>query len=309
MGPHSKSSSTTTNTHDRGLGLAIEVVLVISTIAEMFSFGFMQRALLAGLLVGVLAPVIGSFLVHRRMAFIGDTLAHVAFAGVAAGLFARSVFGWTGDALPLVGALVVAALAAVLIQAISDFTDVYNDVSMAIVLSGGFAVGTVLISLSGGIAVGITAYIFGNVTAVGWTQVYVMAGLTVVVCVLVVVTYKQLLYITVDEEAARIARLDVDRHNYLLVVLAAVVVVAAMQVLGVILVAAMLVVPVAAAGQVAPSFKASILGAIVAAEVSVVSGITLSYTHDVAASGAIVLFAIGIYAVAGMVGRRSDVAV
>jgi zinc transport system permease protein len=280
------------------------LVLVISTVTEMLSFEFMQRAFLAGLLVGVLAPLIGSFLVHRRMAFIGDTLAHVAFAGVAAGLFARSVLGWTGDTLPLVGALVIAALAAVLIQAISDYTDVYNDVSMAIVLSGGFAVGTVLISLSGGIAVGITAYIFGNVTSVGWTHVYVMAGLTVAISLVVLVTYKQLLYITVDEEAARIARLDVDRHNYLLVVLAALVIVAAMQVLGVILVAAMLVVPVAAAGQIAPSFKTSILVAIVVAELATVSGITLSYTHDVAASGSIVLIVIGVYGVAVVAGRR-----
>lgn len=280
------------------------MVLVISTFREMLSFEFMQRALIAGLLVGVLAPLIGSFLVHRRMAFIGDTLAHVAFAGVAVGLFARSTFGWTGETLPLVGALVIAALAAVLIQAISDYTDVYNDISMAIVLFGGFAVGTVLISVSGGIAVGITSYIFGNVTSIGWIHVYVLAVLTVLIGGTVILTYKQLLYITVDEEAARIARLDVNRLNYLLVVLAALVIVAAMQILGVILVAAMLVIPVAAAGHIAPSFKTSILVAIFIAELATVSGITLSYTHDVAASGSIVLVAIGVYAGAVIVGRR-----
>lgn len=288
-----------------GAGPALAPI-VISGLVEMLGFGFMQRALLAGVLVGVIAPVIGSFLIHRQMAFIGDTLAHVAFAGVAAGLFVRTALDVPGDALPLLSAFVIAALAAVLIQAMSDLTDVYNDVSMAIVLAGGFALGTVLISLSGGIAVGIREYIFGNVTAVGWTHVYILAGLMVVIIVTVAVTYKQLLYITVDEEAARIARLNVNRHNYLLVVLAALVIVAAMQVMGVILVAAMLVVPVAAAGQIAPSFKSSIPIAVVVAEFATVSGITLSYTHDIAASGAIVLVAIGMFALAAIARRRHD---
>jgi zinc transport system permease protein len=249
-----------------------------------------------------MAPVVGSFLLYRRMAFIGDTLAHVAFAGVAAGLFAEAVLGVGGS--PFVFALVVAALAAVLIQAMADYTDVDNDVSMAIVLSGGFAVGTVLVSLGGGVAVGIDQYIFGSVTTVGWSHVYVMGGLSALVVGVVTLTYKPLLYVTVDEEAARVARLRVDFHNYLLVVLAALVVVAAMQVMGVILVAAMLVVPVAAAGQVAPSFGASILLAVAVAELAAVTGVTLSYTHDVAASGAIVLVAIACYLAAAVVASR-----
>jgi zinc transport system permease protein len=280
---------------------------MIGVYREMLGFEFMQRAILAGLLVGILAPLVGSFLVHRRMAFIGDTLAHVAFAGVAAGLFVRTTMGYSHESLPFATALVVAALAAVLIQAMADYADVYNDVSMAIVLSGGFAVGTVLVSLRGGIAVGIDAYLFGNVTAIGWTDVYVLAGLTVLVVGVVAATYKQLLYSTIDERAARVARMDVDRTNYLLVVLAALVVVGAMQVLGVILVAAMLVVPVAAAGQVAPTFRSSILLAIAIAQLSTVSGITFSYTNDVAASGSMVLVAIALYSVAVVAGRRLGV--
>jgi len=283
----------------------VTALAVVAPAPEMLSYPFMQRALLAGALVAVLAPLVGSFLVYRRMAFVGDTLAHVAFAGVAAGLFVRSTFGVGGEAVPLLGALVVAAVAAVAIQAMADHTDVYTDVSMAIVLSGGFALGTVLVSLSGGIAVGINAYLFGNVTAVSWTQVGVVAVLTVVIVAIVAVTYKHLLFLTVDVEAARVARMDAGRHTYLLMVMTAVVIVAAMQVMGVILVAAMLVVPVAAAGQVAPSFKASIVIAVAVAELATVSGITLSYTHDVAASGAIVLVAIGIYGLCAMVGRRS----
>jgi len=281
--------------------------LLVSTIQEMLDFEFMRRALLAGALVAILAPLVGSFLVYRRMAFIGDTLAHVAFAGVATGLFVRNTYGIDSGFLPLLSAMVVAALAAVLIQAMSDYADVYNDVSMAIVLSGGFALGTVLISLSGGIAVGINDYIFGSITSILWTHVYVLGALTLLVAAVVGITYKQLLYVTVDEEAARVARMHVDRHNYLLVVLAALVIVGAMQVLGVILVAAMLVVPVAAAGQIAPTFKSSVLIAVVVAQVAAFSGITLSFTHDVAASGSMVLVAILLYAIATVVGKRTNV--
>jgi zinc transport system permease protein len=275
---------------------------MIETLVRMVQFPFMQRALLAGLFVAVLAPLVGSFLVYRRMAFIGDTLAHVAFAGVAAGVYVRDVLGWSAGS-PFIAALIVAAAAALLIQFIADRTNTYNDVSMAIVLSGGFALGTVIISLSGGIAVGISQYIFGSISTVSWQHVRIMGALTVLVGGTIAVSYKHLLYITFDESAARVARLDVDLQNAVLVVLTAVVIVAAMQIMGVILVAAMLVVPVAAAGQVAPSFKLSVLLAIVFAELSVFSGITLSYTHDVAASGAIVLIAIGLYAAAAATDR------
>jgi len=275
---------------------------MIGTIAEMLQFSFMQRALLAGLFVAILAPLVGSFLVYRRMAFIGDTLAHVAFAGVAIGVYVREVLGLSG-VTPFLSALVVSALAALLIQFLSDRTGAYNDVSMAIVLSGGFALGTVVISLTGGIAVSINQYIFGSIATVSPQHVRIMAALTVLVVSVVAVSYKHLLYITFDESAARVARLDVDLQNSLLVVLTALVIVAAMQIMGVILVAAMLVVPVAAAGQIAPSFKASVLIAIVLAEISVFSGVTLSYTHDVAASGSIVLVAIGLYVAAAAADR------
>jgi zinc transport system permease protein len=271
-------------------------------LAEMLSYPFMQRALAAGVLVAIIAPLVGSFLVYRRMAFIGDTLAHVAFAGVAIGLFVGELSGSTTGS-PFLAALLVASLAALVIQFVATRTSADTDVAMAIVLSGGFALGTVVISLSGGIAVGIRQYIFGSLNTVSWDHVWIMTGLTVVVCAVVAVSYKHLLYATFDDAGARVARLDVSVHNNVLVVLTALVVVAAMQIMGVILVAAMLVVPVAAAAQVAPSFRASVLLAIAVAEASTLVGITVSFTHDVAASGTIVLLAIGGFAVLALLAR------
>lgn len=264
-------------------------------VGEMFSQPFMQRALVAGVCVGIVTPLVGSFLVHRQMSLIGDALAHTAFAGVAIGLFANSVFAF--DVSPYITALVVAVIASFVIQLISEYTEAYGDVSMAIVLSGGFALGTVVIGLtSGGIAVGVNQYLFGSLVTMRRENVLIMLVLTAVVVATVGLSYRNLVYITFDETAARAAKIDVRWYNRLLVVLTAVVVVAAMQIMGVILVAAMLVVPVAATTEVAPSFKASVLMSVVVAQVAVVVGMTFSYLYGLAAGGMIVLVAIAVYA-------------
>jgi zinc transport system permease protein len=273
-------------------------------VSEMLSYPFMQRAFVAGVCIAIVAPLVGSFLVHRQLAMIGDTLAHTAFAGVAIGIYLSSLL--PVEVSPYLSALVVSVLAALFIQVLSEHTDVYNDVSMAVVLAGGFAVGTVLISLtSGGIAVSINQYLFGSLGTLTRDAVELLAVLSVLVVGAVLLSFRKLVYVTFDESAARIAGVDVRLLNRLLVVLTAMVVVGAMQVMGVILVAAMLVVPVAAATQLARSFRESIVVAILVALLAVLSGTTLSYSHDLAAGGTIVLVAIGLYFAAAAAGRVS----
>lgn len=284
-----------------GIAKAIRPVAFVGFFGEMLGFAFMQRAFVAGLCIGVVAPLVGNFLVHRRMALIGDALAHTAFAGVAIGLLLGSALSIPVS--PYLTALVVAVLAALAIQSIAEHTETYGDVSMAIVLSGGFALGTVLVSAGGGMAVSINQYLFGSLSTVTSANVWVLLCLSALIVCLIALTYKQLLYVTFDETAARVAGFDVTRYNRLLVVLTALVVVAAMQIMGVILVAAMLVVPVAAASQVTRSFRESLWTSVVAAELATVLGITFSYAYGLAAGGIIVLVAIGIYIVAVLARR------
>ncbi|MFC5136455.1 MULTISPECIES: metal ABC transporter permease [Haloferacaceae] len=275
----------------------------------MLDYVFMHHAFLVGGLIAVMAPLVGTFLVHRQMALIGDALAHTAFAGVAVGLFVNSLLG-TGIS-PYVTAVVVAMLAALAIELISEITDAYNDVSMAIVLSTGFALGAVLISLNtGGLAVGINQYLFGNLATVSRENAALLVVLFLVVSIVVTVTYKQLLYVTFDETAARVAGLNVPWYNRLMTTLTAMVVVGAMQIMGVILVAAMLVVPVAAAAQVARGFREALLASVVLAEIAVIVGITLSYRYEATAGGTIVLVAVAVYVgmvLAGKLQSRRDV--
>ena len=269
---------------------------------EMLQYAFMHRAFLVGILIAVIAPLIGTFLVHRQLALIGDALAHTAFAGVAVGLFVNATLG-TG-VLPYLTAVVVAIVAALAIELISEVTDAYNDVSMAIVLSTGFALGAVLISLNaGGLAVGVNQYLFGSLATVSRSNTIILIGLFAIISLVVGTTYKQLQYVTFDETAARVAGLNVPWYNRIMTMLTAMVVVGAMQIMGVILVAAMLVVPVAGAAQLARSFREALLASVILAEIAVLVGITLSFHYEATAGGTIVLVAVAVYIAAVLFGK------
>jgi zinc transport system permease protein len=268
----------------------------------MLQYGFMHRAILVGLCIGVMAPLIGTFLVHRQLALIGDALAHTGFAGVAIGLFLNAVFDF--GVSPYLTAVVVAMIAALFIELISEATDAYNDVSMAIVLSTGFALGTTLISINaGGLAVGVNQFLFGNLATVSADSAAILLVLFAVVIGVIGLTRNQLLYVTFDETAAAVSGLSVSWYNRIMVMMTAMVVVGAMQIMGVILVAAMLVVPVAGAAQVSRSFNESLLVSIVLAELAVILGIGVSYYGEATAGGVIVLIAVAIYVVAVLLGK------
>ncbi|MDS0298594.1 metal ABC transporter permease [Halogeometricum sp. S1BR25-6] len=269
---------------------------------ELLQYGFMHRAILVGLCIGVMAPLIGTFLVHRQLALIGDALAHTGFAGVAVGLFLNAVFEL--GVSPYLTAVVVSMIAALFIELISEATDAYNDVSMAIVLSTGFALGTTLISINaGGLSVGVNQFLFGNLATVSQDSAAILLLLFVIIIGVVALTRNQLLYVTFDETAAAVSGLSVSWYNRIMVLLTAMVVVGAMQIMGVILVAAMLVVPVAGASQVSRSFNESILVSVVLAELAVILGIGVSYYAEATAGGVIVLLAVAIYVAAVVLGK------
>ncbi|SEV94521.1 metal ABC transporter permease [Natrinema salifodinae] len=275
---------------------------------NVFYHPFMWRSIATGVLIGVVAPLVGTYLVHREMALIGETLAHTAFAGVAIGLLVSATTGWSGS-LMLV-ALVVGILGALGVQWLAERTDTYGDVPIAIMLTGSFAVGTLIISYGRGMTgISVEDYLFGSISVVTPSGARLMAVLSVVVVAVVVATYKQLLFITFDEQAARVARLNVTWYNTLLIVMTAVVVVGAMQILGVILVAAMLVVPVAAATQIARSFRETLVCSILFGQVAILGGFALSISQGLPTGGSIVVVAIACYLLAILVSGRSTAAI
>ncbi|OAQ53802.1 hypothetical protein HTG_05935 [Natrinema mahii] len=275
---------------------------------NVFYHPFMWRSIATGILIGVVAPLVGTYLVHREMALIGETLAHTAFAGVAVGLVVSSMTGWSGSLMLI--ALVVGILGALGVQWLAERTDTYGDVPIAIMLTGSFAVGTLIISYGRGMTgFNVEGYLFGNISVVTPSGARLMAVISVVVVLVTVATYKQLLFITFDEQAARVARLNVTWYNTLLIVMTAVVVVGAMQILGVILVAAMLVVPVATATQVAHSFRETLTLSILVGQIAVIGGFAFSISQGLPTGGSIVVVAIACYLLAILASSRSTAAI
>ncbi len=264
--------------------------------AEMLSYSFMQRALLAGVMIGTIAPIVGVFLVLRRLSLIADTLSHVALAGVAGGLLLRTY--------PLAGALVAGLVGAIGIERLRVSGRLFGEAALAIFLSGGFAVAVVLISLARGFNVDLFSYLFGAITAVQPRDLWVILGLGLVVLAAVVLLYKELFAITFDEEGARVQGIPVDALNLLLTTLVALTVVLAMRIVGILLTSALLVIPSITALRLARNFRSTLWIAVLCSLISVVVGMIVSFYYDIAAGGTIVLVALLLFAVASTAGRE-----
>ncbi len=262
---------------------------------EMLSYGFMQRALLAGVMIGTIAPIVGVFLVLRRLSLIADTLSHVALAGVAGGLLLRTY--------PAAGALVAALVGAVGIERLRVSGRLFGEAALAIFLSGGFAVAVVLISLARGFNVDLFSYLFGAITVVQPLDLWVILGLGLVVLAAVVLLYKELFAITFDEEGARVQGIPVDALNLLLTTLVALTVVLAMRIVGILLTSALLVIPAITALRLAKNFRSTLWIAVLCSLISVVAGMIVSFYLDIATGGAIVLAALLLFAVSSAVRR------
>jgi zinc transport system permease protein len=264
-----------------------------------FDRSYMQLALLAGAAVGATAPLIGAFLVQKRLSLLGDGMGHLAFAGVAAGL----LFGvW-----PVPVALVVAAAGAVGIERLRRRGRTSGDLALALVFYSGIAAGVVLAGRAGSFNASILGYLFGSVLTVSTADAWTVVVLGLAVLVVMAFTGRVLFAVVLDEESARVAGLPVDGVNTLLAVLAAVTVVAAMRVVGVLLVAAMMVLPVAAAQLVARSFKRAVLLAMVIGVVSVVVGLAVARMAGLPPGGTIVLVTAGLFVVLSLAGIRRGV--
>lgn len=262
---------------------------------EMLSYGFMQRALAAGLMIGIIAPIIGVFIVLRRLSLIADTLSHVALAGVAAGLLFRTY--------PVAGALIASLVGAVGIERLRGSGRLFGEAALAVFLSGGFAVAVVLISLARGFNTDLFSYLFGAITVVQPVDLWVIFALGLVVLAAVGILHKELFAITFDEETARVQGIPVENINMLLTTLVALTVVLAMRVVGILLTSALLVIPTITALRVARNFRYTLLIAVFCSLFAVMVGMTVSFYLDIAAGGAIVLTALLLFGIASVIPR------
>lgn len=263
---------------------------MIGWLTEPFAYGFMQRALVASVLVGVLCAVIGCYIVLRSMAFLGDALAHAILPGVAVAYL-------LGVNL-LAGALVAGLLVAVGISLLSKAGTVREDTAIGIFFAAALALGVVLISTIRSYSADLTHILFGNVLAVSPTDLWVSGGLAAAVLLAVLVLYKQLLVVSFDPVLAKTLGLKVDWLRTGLFFMLAATIVVSLSTVGVALVAAMLVTPPATAYLLTRRLPVMMAVAAVDGVVSAVSGLYLSYYLDVSSGGMIVLVATGIFVLA-----------
>jgi zinc transport system permease protein len=262
----------------------------------ILEFAFMQRALVAAVLVGVTAPAIGTFLVQRRLALMGDGIGHVALTGVALGFLLGTA--------PVLTAVVVASLGAVAIELVRERGRASGDVALALLFYGGIAGGVLLIGLSpGGSSATLVSYLFGSLSSVSPQDLVVVVGLSLAVLLVVAVLGRELFALCLDEEVARVAGLPVRVLNLVVAVSAAVTVTVAMRVVGLLLVSALMVVPVATAQQLTRSFRATLVAACCTGVLASVAGLVLAFYADVAPGAATVVLALGAFVVAAGTGR------
>jgi zinc transport system permease protein len=254
---------------------------------ELFQYGFVIRGIEAGIIVALIAPLIGIFLVLRRYSLIADTLAHVSLAGVA--------LGFLLNISPILTALGVTVISSLGIEKMRNTKRVYGESALALFLSGSLAIATILLSLGKGFNTNLFNYLFGSIVTVTQTDVYTMLVLAVIVVTTLAFFYKELIYITFDEESAQVAGVPVRWINMILIVLAAFTISLSIPIIGVLLIAALIVIPVVAALQLRRSFTTTILYAEAISLFSVIAGIFVSFYLNLSTGGTIVLIMLAIF--------------
>ena len=257
-----------------------------------FDRTYMQLALLAGIVVGATAPLIGVFLVQKGLSLMGDGIGHVAVAGIGASLLLGTSPTWT--------ALLVAVAAALVIEFLRTRGSATGDLALALVFYGGIAAGVVLASRSA-TNTNLQPYLFGSILTATANDVWTVIGLGAVIVVAIAFTGRALLAVVLDEDSARVAGIPARSLNTMLAVLTAVTVVMAMRIVGVLLIAALMVLPVATSRLLARSFRATLVGAVGVGVVSAVLGLFAARQWALAAGGAIVLVAAALFALASIV--------
>ena len=251
---------------------------------DILTSEFFQRALIGGLLIGVTAPLLGLFLVLRRLSMIGDTLAHVSIAGVALG-FLIGVY-------PIAVGLVFALAASFAIEKLRKAYKTYAELSIAIIMSGGVALASLLFTLGKGFNMTVTSYMFGSIYTLNDTDLFVIGVVTAVVLILLRLHVKELFLLTFDEEAAAVNGLPVRYYNLMMSVLTALVISASIKIVGALLVSALLTIPAACSLVAARSFRQSVFTVVIVAEAAVIAGLLIAGIWNLAPGGTIVLLLI-----------------
>ncbi|MFR4997016.1 MAG: metal ABC transporter permease [Clostridium paraputrificum] len=262
----------------------------------MFEFDFMRNAFMAGVVVSILCPIIGLFIVLRRNSMIGDTLSHSSFAGVAIGL----VFGMN----PIISAFLFTTICAVIIEFLRGYYKKYAELVMSIVLTLSLGIAIILIS-TGKANANVNSYLFGSILTVSKSDLLIIATAGIICLLILKVIYNKLIYITFDEEGAKTAGINVKFINYLFTILVGATISLSIRIMGILVISSIIVVPVATAMQLKKNFNKTLILSVLFGLIDILLGLFLSYHFDSAPGGTIALTSV-IVLVITLILKRND---
>ncbi|MEH7332945.1 metal ABC transporter permease [Neobacillus drentensis] len=267
-------------------------------IQGIFHYEFLQNAFLTGILIGILAPLLGVFIVVRRLSLIADALSHVTLAGIAASLLLeRNVAALTG-LNPLYLGMVFSVGGSLFIEKLRGVYKHYQELAIPIILSSGIGLGVIFISLANGFNTDLFSYLFGSVSAVSRTDLLVIFIISILVITVIILLYKELFLLSFDEEHAKASGIAAKSIHFIFIVMVALVIAASMRIVGILLVSSLMTLPVAASIRLAKGFKQTIFLSVLFGEISVLGGLFTAYYLDLAPGGTIVMLAVLILIIA-----------
>ncbi|MFH1527946.1 MAG: metal ABC transporter permease [Bacteroidota bacterium] len=257
---------------------------------EILQYPFMQRAIIGGLILGMMLAFMGVFVILRRMAFFGDGIAHASLAGIAIGILTSYN--------PLIIAIAFSVVLAILIFYLERKTTLSSDVIIGIFFTSSMALGIVLMSLKSGYQPELISFLFGNILAIQVSELIIMSVFAIMVLSFLIYFYRQITFIALDREGAKVAGINTGILDLIFYIALAIAVVLGVKILGIVLVSALLIIPASIGKLLVSSFKALIITSIVLAEITILGGLLLSYTLDLPAGGMIVLFGAALFFIA-----------
>lgn len=261
-------------------------------IATLFHYDFIRNTFIVGLVIGIVAPLLGSFIVVRKLSLMADALSHVTLAGIAVSLFLSKTYVPLVSLNPLYLGFGFATAGSLLMEKLRTVYKHFEELAIPIIMSAGMGFSVIFISLANGFNTDLFSYLFGSVSAVSRADMYTIVSISVFVFIVILLLYKELFLLSFDEEYARVSGIRAKAFDIIFMVLVALVIASSMRIVGILLVSSLMTLPVAAAIRIAKGFKQTIIFAIIFGEISVIVGLISAYYLDLAPGGAIVLLSV-----------------
>lgn len=261
-------------------------------LSSLFQYEFLQNAFISGMLIGLIAPLLGVFVVVRRMSLIADALSHVTLAGIAASLLLEKKVAAFAGINPLYLGMTFSVAGSLFIEKLRTVYKHYQELAIPIILSAGVGISVVFISIADGFNTDLFSYLFGSISAVSRVDMYVIAAITVAVIIIIFILYKELFLLSFDEEHAVASGISAKVIHFIFIFMLALVIAGSMRIVGILLVSSLMTLPVAASIRIAKGFKQTIFFSVLFGETSVIIGLFLAYYLDLAPGGTIVILSV-----------------